>query len=158
MHIVHTCDIEKWRLLMIAKKNSKNESKATQTQETSSCDCKTSPTPPITSSPASKTCCSSSTTKKNCDSNSKSQKEPTKIVVQYDVGFNNQLFIRGEGPSLSWDKGSVLKNVKPNEWVWESDADFKTCEFKVLINDQVYESGDNHSCKKGTTFSYTPVF
>lgn len=29
----------------------------------------------------------------------------TKIVALIDVGFGNTLYIRGEGPGLSWEKG-----------------------------------------------------
>lgn len=82
----------------------------------------------------------------------------TKICVQYDVGFNNQIFIRGEGANLSWDKGLLLTNTKPDEWIWETEVDFTTCQFKVLINDLIYENGDNHSCKKGEVLTYTPSF
>jgi hypothetical protein len=58
----------------------------------------------------------------------------TRVVVKYDVGFNNAIYIRGNGANLSWDKGILLKNVKPDEWVWETDLAFTKCEFKVMIN------------------------
>jgi hypothetical protein len=82
----------------------------------------------------------------------------TRIIVKYDAGFPNQLFIRGEGAGLSWDKGILLKNVSANEWVWETDSTFKHCEFKVLINDRTYENGENHQPKAGNALSYTPQF
>jgi hypothetical protein len=82
----------------------------------------------------------------------------TRITVKYDVGFNNQLYIRGKGANLSWDKGQPLKNVKPDEWVWETDAHFTNCEFKILINDRVYENGDNHHLNAGSNLLYTPHF
>jgi hypothetical protein len=82
----------------------------------------------------------------------------TKITVKYDVGFSNQIFIRGKGAHLSWDKGQPLKNVKPDEWVWETDVSFTSCEFKVLINDRVYENGDNHHLNAGSTLVYSPHF
>lgn len=82
----------------------------------------------------------------------------TKIVVKYDVGFNNSLFLRGKGASLSWEKGIPLKNIRPDEWVWETEAPFSTCEFKVLINDKQYETGENHRLTSGTQMQYTPQF
>lgn len=82
----------------------------------------------------------------------------TRITVKYDVGFSNQLYIRGKGANLSWDKGQPLKNVKPDEWVWETDAHFTNCEFKILINDRVYENGDNHHLNTGSNLLYTPHF
>lgn len=82
----------------------------------------------------------------------------TRIVVKYDVGFSNSLYLRGKGASLSWDKGVCLKNLKADEWVWETDAPFTNCEFKVLINDSQYEIGENHRLTCGANIHYTPKF
>lgn len=84
--------------------------------------------------------------------------QKTRIIVKYDVGFNNSIYIRGKGANLSWDKGVLLKNVKNDEWVWETDAPFATCEFKVLVNDKHYEQGENHHLHSGANISYTPKF
>ena len=35
----------------------------------------------------------------------------TRIVINYDVGFSNNLFIRGNGANLSWSKGIMLRNT-----------------------------------------------
>lgn len=82
----------------------------------------------------------------------------TRITIQYDVGYPNQFYIRGKGANLSWDKGQPLKNVKPDEWIWETDVHFTQCEFKILINDHVYENGDNHHLNAGSHLVYTPYF
>lgn len=82
----------------------------------------------------------------------------TRVVIKYDIGFSNELFIRGQGAGLSWDKGEKLKNTQADEWVWEPKAAFQECTFKVLINDQSYECGDNHEIKSGAQFTYTPDF
>jgi hypothetical protein len=90
---------------------------------------------------------------------SSSTSNVTKIIVKYDVGFGNHLTLRGHGaPELSWDKGITLKNVKSNEWVLEITTSFAQAEFKVLINDKVYESGPNHTLKCGSTIHYSPHF
>lgn len=86
------------------------------------------------------------------------KKLKTKVIVKYDVGFNNKLTIRGTGANLSWEKGIDLKNINSNEWVWETDANFTECEFKVLINDTTYEIGDNHKITCHTTTEYKPNF
>jgi hypothetical protein len=82
----------------------------------------------------------------------------TRVVIHCDVGFNNHIYIRGVGADLSWDKGMLLQNTAPDEWVWETDKPFNACEFKVLINDSQYEQGDNHAliCEKG--LDYQPRF
>lgn len=82
----------------------------------------------------------------------------TRIIVKYDVGFGNQLFIRGKGAELSWENGILLKNISSNEWLWETSASFPVGEFKVLINDFQYEIGDNHRLEKGANIEYTPKF
>lgn len=85
-------------------------------------------------------------------------KARSRIVVHYDVGYPNNLYIRGKGANLSWDRGILLKNVKPDEWVWETDETFENCEFKVLINDYIYETQENHKLKHGQNLEYTPLF
>lgn len=88
-----------------------------------------------------------------------SQKGPkTRILVKYDVGFNNSITIRGKGAGLNWDRGLSLKNIKADEWVWETDTPFTTGEFKVLINDTKYELGENHTLRCGASIQYTPKF
>jgi hypothetical protein len=83
----------------------------------------------------------------------------TKIIVKYDVGFGNSLSIRGQGaPGLSWDKGITLKNIKSNEWLLEITTSFTHAEFKVLINDKIYELGPNHTVKCGANLQYSPQF
>jgi hypothetical protein len=86
------------------------------------------------------------------------KKIPGRVVVKYDVGFNNSLYIRGQGAGLSWDKGVPLQNISPDEWVWEPSVAFNECEFKVLINDASYEGGDNHHLMPGSSVHYTPSF
>lgn len=80
------------------------------------------------------------------------------IRVKYDVGFGNQLYIRGQGPGLSWMQGVLLTNVGIDEWVWETSHSFTHCEFKVLINDIQYEVGENHLLPPGAVVQYIPRF
>lgn len=82
----------------------------------------------------------------------------TRVTIIYNAGFPNNLFIRGKGAGLSWDRGVLLKNVGPDEWVWEINAPFDDCEFKVLINDKQYEQGENHHLHNGAMLKYTPKF
>jgi hypothetical protein len=84
--------------------------------------------------------------------------ELTRVIIKYDVGFNNSLYIRGKGGGLSWDHGIPLRNISPNEWIWESTLPCDDCEFKVLINDKHYETGENHRIYNGGIVQYTPCF
>lgn len=83
----------------------------------------------------------------------------TAVIIQFDCGYSNQLYIRGEGSDLlSWEQGIPLQNVNCSEWVWETDAPFEVIYFKVLINDEIFEAGENHQLICGNTFEYTPRF
>ena len=88
----------------------------------------------------------------------KPKSKPTQVTVRYDAGFPNNLFIRGSGAGLSWDRGVPLKNIGYDGWVWETDSHFGECEFKVLINDRHYETGENHHLHEGESIQYTPRF
>lgn len=92
------------------------------------------------------------------DSGSGRKAGVTRLKVRYNCGFGNNLFIRGKGANLSWDKGQPLKNLKHDEWVWETTVPFSTCEFKLLINDVHYEQGNNHRLQSGDSSEYTPRF
>lgn len=82
----------------------------------------------------------------------------TRLVVHYDAGFPNSLYIRGCGAGLSWEKGQLLKNIKADEWIWESHESFSECEFKIVFNDTLYETGENRKLKLGALLEITPVF
>ena len=82
----------------------------------------------------------------------------TKVVIKYDCGFGNSLYVRGTGAALAWDHGILLKNTRPDEWVWETETPFSKCEFKVVLNDQQFEIGENHILISGSAVQYTPKF
>lgn len=88
----------------------------------------------------------------------KKTQQKTKITVKFDAGFPNQLYIRGKGANLNWNKGEKLQNVKPDEWVWETASNFILCEFKILINDEHYEKGENRKLYEGSSIHFTPHF
>lgn len=89
----------------------------------------------------------------------KPTQKTTKVIVKCNCGFPNSLYIRGEGISgLSWDRGQKMTNIKPDEWVWETDKPFQRCQFKVLINDKQYEAGENHTLDCGKAIICSPKF
>lgn len=97
-------------------------------------------------------CCCSSPTKSG-------DSKKTTIRVKYDCGFPNTLYVRGEGlSSLSWDKGKPMKNVSNSEWIWECNRPGSKIQFKILLNDEIYETGDNHMISYGEEITLSPVF
>ena len=94
----------------------------------------------------------------NSTSSLKKQGPTTHLKIIYNVGYPNNLFIRGQGAGLSWEKGIALKNINENEWIWETNEIFPVCHFKLLINDVHFENGDNHEIRCGSTMEYAPTF
>lgn len=103
-------------------------------------------------------CCSTATATLEKPSKFHHDSKLTKIIVNYDVGFNNALYIRGQGANLSWEKGVLMKNVRADEWIWETECPFTNAEFKILVNDKAYEIGQNHTLHCGATIRFSPKF
>jgi hypothetical protein len=82
----------------------------------------------------------------------------TTVVAQVDVGFGNQLFIRGEGAGLSWDKGVELENIAADRWQAVLQGATTPVVFKLLINDQVWSIGDDFVVAPGNTAVFSPLF
>ncbi len=59
----------------------------------------------------------------------------TRLIVTAYIGIGNRLFIRGEGPGLSWDKGIPLSFVSIGKWRWESNDAVKPVRFRLYKND-----------------------
>jgi hypothetical protein len=137
--------------MLTKKEPSKNEAKTKSPQQTTLRTLTTQAKKTTPSAPAKQPLA----TKPN---ESKKSQLKTRITVKYDTGFKNHLYIRGKGANLNWEKGEVLRNVKADEWVWETDANFSHCEFKILLNDCDYETGNNHYLNQGATITYTPRF
>jgi hypothetical protein len=61
----------------------------------------------------------------------------TRLVVTAYIGIGNRLFIRGEGPGLSWEKGVPLAFVSIGKWRWETNDAAAAVRFKLYKNDEV---------------------
>jgi len=82
---------------------------------------------------------------------------PTTIEAHIDVGFGNQLFVRGQGAGLSWDHGVPLKNVDQQTWQWSAVAKDKLT-FKLLLNDSIWAQGADVTAAPGQKVEITPNF
>ena len=82
----------------------------------------------------------------------------TTIAARVDVGFGNNLYIRGEGAGLSWDVGILMRNLSPYEWAWETKSSDKTIEYKLLINDELWANGENQFAQRDETAITAPTF
>ncbi|MFI5358371.1 MAG: hypothetical protein ACHQ4G_13650, partial [Opitutales bacterium] len=60
----------------------------------------------------------------------------TRLLVTAYIGIGNRLFIRGDGPGLSWDKGVPLQFVSIGKWRWETAEATAPVKFKLYKNDE----------------------
>jgi len=81
----------------------------------------------------------------------------TTIEARIDVGFGNNLFVRGEGAGLSWDHGVPLACVNPDTWRWSTQAG-NPVKFKLLLNDAVWSHGDDLLAAPGQKVEVAPRF
>lgn len=82
----------------------------------------------------------------------------TTIVAHLDVGFGNTLYIRGEGPGLSWEAGVPLDCVADDRWQISLPETSKPIVFKLLLNDITWCGGDDFVAQPGTTVTVIPIF
>ncbi len=94
--------------------------------------------------------------KKTAAATKPSASSETTIVARIDIGFGNQLFIRGEGGGLSWEKGVLMENEGSDEWS-TPEAD-QGVVFKFLINDQIWSLGEDLTVAPGGHSVSTPNF
>jgi len=80
-----------------------------------------------------------------------SKASKTVVVANFDVGFGNMLYLRGDAPGLSWKKGVPMDCESANSWSITMSGVKDTFEYKVLINDIHWAIGGNNLAKPGAT-------
>ncbi len=82
----------------------------------------------------------------------------TTITAQIDIGFGNTLWLRGDGPGLSWESGVVMDCVADDKWsITLMDAGAPVV-FKFLVNDLSWSAGDDYVVPAGGSISLKPTF
>ncbi len=82
----------------------------------------------------------------------------TTITAKIDIGFGNALYIRGEGPGLSWDQGRLMDCVGSDVWRIVLAESARAYTFKFLVNDLTWSAGPDFSAACGTSITLTPEF
>jgi hypothetical protein len=82
---------------------------------------------------------------------------PITIEAKIDVGFGNNLFVRGQGAGLSWERGIPLECVDSKTWRLTVPAK-DTLQFKLLINDTVWAKGEDVVATPGKRVEVVPAF
>lgn len=60
----------------------------------------------------------------------------TRLIVTAYIGIGNRLYIRGDGPGLSAERGLPLQFVSIGKWRWETAEATAPVRIKLLKNDQ----------------------
>jgi hypothetical protein len=82
----------------------------------------------------------------------------TTISARIDVGFGNALFLRGEGPGLSWERGLAMECVQSDLWRVVLAESARAYTFKFLLNDTTWSAGPDFAAACGTSVTLTPEF
>ena len=60
----------------------------------------------------------------------------TRLLATAYIGIGNKLFIRGDGPGLSWDKGVPMQFVSIGKWGWATHDATAPMRVKLYKNDE----------------------
>lgn len=82
----------------------------------------------------------------------------TTISAQIDIGFGNSLYIRGEGPGLSWDRGVLMNCVADDLWQIALAESARPVVFKFLVNDLSWSAGEDYTAAPGASVTLKPSF
>lgn len=84
----------------------------------------------------------------------------TPIRVHYNVGLGNRITARGDIDPFRWDTGLEAQYAEAD--VWELQLERvpagQSFQFKPLINDTTYSTGENYVGTGGQTLDIYPVF
>lgn len=87
-----------------------------------------------------------------------SESPATFISAKVDVGFGNHLYLRGEGPGLSWDRGIAMDCVAADIWTASLKNVKEPVTFKLLVNDSRWCGGNDYVVEPGQSVTVTPSF
>lgn len=82
----------------------------------------------------------------------------TIIFAKIDIGFGNHLFIRGEGPGMSWDHGVAMDCVGTGLWTTTIKNAPTPVVFKLLVNDLSWSTGPDFVAEPGQSLTIDPSF
>jgi hypothetical protein len=82
----------------------------------------------------------------------------TTIVAKIDIGFGNALYLRGEGPGLSWDQGTLMECVADDQWKIVLAESARPVVFKFLVNDLSWSAGEDYTVASGASVTLSPTF
>lgn len=82
----------------------------------------------------------------------------TRLTVVSYIGIGNKLYLRGDGPGLSWDKGVPLQFVSIGRWRWETGNATAPVNCKIYKNDKLEAPLGTLTLAPGTEQEITAAF
>ena len=87
-----------------------------------------------------------------------SEPPATFITAKVDIGFGNHLYLRGEGPGLSWDRGLAMDCIGADMWATTIKGATAPVTFKILVNDLSWNAGNYYVVEPGQSVTVAPTF
>ncbi len=82
----------------------------------------------------------------------------TRLLATAYIGIGNKLFIRGEGPGLSWDKGVAMQFVSIGKWGWATHDAAGAIRCKLYKNDETAALSGEVTLEPGKHVEVTALF
>lgn len=82
----------------------------------------------------------------------------TRLYAHAMIGMRNRLYIRGDGPALSWEKGLPMELTGIGEFAWSVDDLEEPIEVTVLLNDRLQAEEGPVRLNPGDALRILPSF
>ena len=82
----------------------------------------------------------------------------TRLLATAYIGIGNKLFIRGDGPGLSWDKGTPMQFVSIGKWGWATHDAATPVRCKFYKNDETAAVSGEIVLEPGKHVEVTALF
>lgn len=82
----------------------------------------------------------------------------TTLVATAFIGASNKLFLRGEGPGLTWEEGVPMQFVEIGKWSWTTTEASGPIRLRVMKNDEEEDKAGVLILEPGQTLEVRPDF
>lgn len=90
-------------------------------------------------------------------SNGNNERVTTLVATAY-IGIGNKLYLRGDGPGLSWDKGALMEFLAIGKWGWKTAEASAPVNCKIYRNDEAPMLDENIVIDPGERIEIAPRF
>lgn len=82
----------------------------------------------------------------------------TRLLVTAYIGIGNKVFVRGDGPGLSWEQGVPLDFISIGKWAWHAAESAGPIRVQLYKNDETKALGEPLVLEPGHHVEVRPVF